>query len=47
MLENRLLIWFFRKASEMLVPSERTVSWLGRLKVLLLLMSMLMVVKQK
>lgn len=31
----------------MLVPSGRTVSWVGLLKVLLLLMSMLMVVKQK
>lgn len=30
-----------------LVPSERTVSWVGLLKVLLLLTSMLMVVKQK
>lgn len=32
---------------QMLVPSGRTVSWMGLLKVLLLLISMLMVVKQK
>lgn len=44
---TKLGLQSWRPRQETSVPSGRTVSWVGLLKVLLLLMSMLMVVKQK